>query len=347
MKNPPLIDLHEDISSYYVMGAGEQGFPVADFREDLESRHGDIPKYRRANVRLVFASIFPMLSTLNSRLSAQLTKGYRGSYRALSPRSSSTAVFEHIKAYYSLAEANPRDLLIVRDKDDVARCFRSRVTGLLMSLEGAEALEDTSDIGVLYNLGLRALGLTWNYDTRYSATCMSKRDYGLTGEGQALLEEMNRLGVIVDLAHASRRTGMAVLGASRLPVFVTHANARSVQDHARNLDDEYLASLKEKRGVVGFVFASGMIGGKRNLDELVNHVMYVYEKFGPNNIGIGTDFFGLGARAPPGLEDITKVKDVWEALLDKGMKQSDVDKLSYKNALRVIEANASRWRPYS
>jgi len=347
MRLPPLIDLHEDLSMYYVVGPDEQGFPVADFRKDLEWRHGDIPKYRRANLRLVFASIFPTLSTVNARLSAQLSKGYQRDYRPFSPRSSSTAVFEHIKAYYSLVGENPRDLLIVRDKDDLARCLRSRVTGLLMSLEGAEALEDTSDITIFYNLGLRALGLTWNYDTRYSASCMSKRDYGLTGEGQALLEEMNRLGVIVDLAHASRRASMSVLEGSRLPVFVTHSNAKTIFDHVRNLDDDYLERLKEKHGVVGFVFASGMIGGEQNLDGLVRHIMYVYEKFGPNNIAIGTDFFGLGKRAPPGLEDITKVKEVWVALLDRGMKESDIEKLSYRNAVRVIEANASRWKPFA
>jgi membrane dipeptidase len=128
---------------------------------------------------------------------------------------------------------------------------------------------------------------------------------------------------------------------------VTHANSKVVHNHVRNLDDEYLENLKAKRGVVGFVFAGGMIGGKRNLDELVRHIMYVYEKFGSNNIAIGSDFFGLGSRAPPGLEDITKVKGIWEALLDKGMRESDIEKLSCRNALRVIEANASRWKPYA
>jgi membrane dipeptidase len=348
MKLPPLIDLHEDLSMYYVIGPGEQGFRVADFKTDLEGRHGDIPKYRRANLRLFFASIFPMVSTLNSRLRSQLTKGYQGDYRPFSPRPSSAAVFEHIKAYYSLVADYPRDLLIVRSKEDLGRCFKSRMTGLLMSIEGTEALEDTNDIDILYNLGLRALGFTWNYDTRYSASCMSKRDYGLTGEGQALLEEMNRLGVIVDLVHSSRKTAMTVLETSKLPVFNSHSLAKSVLDCARNLDDDYLQTLKDKRGVVGFIFAREMIGGTNDLNALVKHIMYIYRHFGPDNIAVGTDFFGLGdQKAPPGLEDITKVKDVWAALLDKGMKESDIEKISYKNALRVIEANASRWKPYA
>jgi membrane dipeptidase len=177
---------------------------------------------------------------------------------------------------------------------------------------------------------------------------MSKRDYGLTGEGEALLEEMNRLGVIVDLVHASRKTSMSVLQASKLPVFNSHSNAKSVMDCARNLDDDYLETLKEKHGVAGFIFAREMIGATNDRDALVEHIMYVYKRFGSDNMAVGTDFFGLGdQRAPAGLEDITKVKDIWSALLDKGMKESDIEKISYKNALRVIEANARRWKPFA
>ncbi|MDA4123639.1 MAG: membrane dipeptidase, partial [Thaumarchaeota archaeon] len=266
-----------------------------------------------------------------------------------SPRASSATVFEHMKTYYSLVAENPKDLLIVRSKEDVEKCFKSKVTGLLMSIEGTESLEDTDDIIILYNLGLRAVGFNWNYDTRYSASCMSKRDYGLTGEGQALLEETNRLGVIVDLVHTSRKTAMTVLESSKLPVFNSHSNAKAVLDVVRNLDDGYLEKLKENRGVFGFIFAREMIAlGDSNLDALVKHIMYVYKNFGPEIMAIGTDFFGLGdQKAPPGLEDITKVKNIWTALLDKGMKESDIEKISFRNALRVIEANARRWKPYA
>lgn len=348
MKLPPLIDLHEDVSAYYVLGPAGQGFKVAGFRKDLEGRHGDVPKNKRANLRLFFASIFTMISTVNLRLQSELSKGYGEEYRPFSPRPSSGAIFEHFKIYYSLAAESPREMLIVRSREDLARCMKSRVTGMLLSLEGAEALEDTSDIDILYNLGLRALGFTWNYDTRYSASCMSKRDYGLTGEGHALLDEMNRLGVIVDLVHSSRKTAMTVLEESKLPVINSHSNAKSVLDCARNLDDEYLQAINEKHGVVGFIFAKEMIGGTSDRDGLVKHIMYIYKHFGPENMAIGTDYFGLADnRAPDGLEDITRIKGLWDALLDQGMKESDIEKLSYRNALRVIEANAKRWKPYA
>jgi membrane dipeptidase len=140
---------------------------------------------------------------------------------------------------------------------------------------------------------------------------------------------------------------MAVLPESKLPLFVTHANAKSLCQHVRNLDDDYYQTVKERRGVVGFVFANGMIGGTRNREELVRHMLYVYEKFGPEVMAIGSDFFGLGSLAPQGLEDVTKVKELWNDLLDKGLKESDIEKISYKNALRVVQANARMWKPFA
>jgi membrane dipeptidase len=303
---------------------------------------------------MVFASIFPILSTINPRLGSQLSRGYKGSYHPYSPRPSSASVFEHVKTYYSLVASQPNDLILVRSRDDIRECIETKRkknnkkrTGFLMALEGAEALEDTNDIQILYNLGLRSLGFTWNYDTRYSASCMSKKDYGLTGEGQALLEQMNELGLIIDLSHASKRAVMDIFQSSKLPMLVSHANAKAVFDCARNLDDQVLDALKTNHGVVGFVFAREMIGGRSDIKELVRHIIYVYENYGPDLPAIGTDYFGLGDNeAPRGLEDITKMGEIWRLLLESGFKEIDIEKIANKNALRVIEANASKWRPH-
>jgi membrane dipeptidase len=177
---------------------------------------------------------------------------------------------------------------------------------------------------------------------------MSKKDYGLTGEGQALLEQMNSLGVIVDLSHASKRAVMETFRGSKLPVLVSHANAKAVFDCARNLDDRVLDALKTNHGAVGFVFATEMIGGSGDIKELVRHIMYVYENYGPDLPAIGSDYFGLGDNeAPRGLEDITKMGEIWRLLVESGFKERDIEKIAYKNALRVIEANASKWKPHT
>ncbi len=198
MKVQPLIDLHEDVSTYYILGPGGQGFPITDFGLDTPKRHADVPKLKRGNARVIFASIFPMIPTVNARVSSELSKGYKTFYNPSSPRGSTSLVFEHIKVYYALVDSFPRNLMLVRDRQDLRESMKGTRTGFLLSLEGTEALDDTDDIRILYNCGLRNLGFNWNYDTRYSASCMSKKDYGLTGEGETLLEEMNKLGIIAE-----------------------------------------------------------------------------------------------------------------------------------------------------
>jgi membrane dipeptidase len=344
---PPAIDLHQDLSMYYLLGPGGQGFEVAGFEKDLPNRHADIPKLKRANVRIFFGSIFPMLSAIDPRLLEQLSGGYQNEYRPFSPGGSAENVFQHIKGYYGLVDSHPENLLLIRSKEDLRRCMQDQITGILLSLEGTEGVEEVSDLRLLYNLGLRALGFTWNYDTRYAASCMSKKDFGLTGEGEALLERMNESGIIADLAHSSKRTCMDVFDLSKLPAIVSHANAKHVFDCARNVDDEVLAELRSKKGVVGFIFAKEMIGNSANLTELTKHIMYVYDNYGSEVIAIGTDFFGLAdQKAPEGLEDITKFSGLWESLRSLGMKEGDLEKLAYKNALRVIETHAERWTSF-
>ncbi len=138
---------------------------------------------------------------------------------------------------------------------------------------------------------------------------------------------------------------MDVFASSKMPVIVSHANVKALFDCARNLDDGVMEALKANGGVMGFIFARQMMGGKKDVNELVRHILYVYKHYGPDILAIGTDYFGLAdERAPDGLEDITKMKNLWELLIDKGMKESDVAKIAYQNALRVIEKNADRWK---
>ncbi|MDJ0270853.1 MAG: dipeptidase [Aigarchaeota archaeon] len=342
--NPPIIDLHEDISLYYVSGGYAFKFPLASFEEDLEKRHGDIPKYRRANVKLVFASIAPLVNTLNEYRLQQQTRGYKAQLGALRTRAATLMTLEHIKTYLNLLKMHKEHLKHVKTMGDVQNVMRGEGIGLLIAIEGAEPLEDIEDIELFYNLGVRSLQLTWNFDNKFAASCMSKKDYGLTGDGEELVKLCNELGVIIDLAHASKRTTIEALELSRLPAIVSHANIQSIYSHARNVDDEVLEAVKKNKGVVGITFITPTIGRNYDHKSLADHVMYVYERFGGDIIALGTDYFGLiNIPEPYNLEDITKIGNLWSELLSRGMKEADVENIAYRNAMRVIEGNAGRW----
>lgn len=345
--SPVIIDLHEDISYYYVHGASGLEFGLEEFDKDMPGRHGDIPKFRKSRVAIVFSSVFCLLSTISPRISEQLTKGYaEKAIRAWVPKATQSTSLEHLKVYYRLVELYPQDISIILTREDVQRSISLEKIGFLLALEGAYMLEDVDDLKLYYNMGIRSLQLLWNFDSRYGASCMSTKDYGLTGEGEELVKEANRLGVIIDLAHASKNTHIDVLNVSRLPVINSHSNARRLKDVPRNLDDETLEEFKKKRGIVGFIF--GMIGGNEDINSLADQIMYVYQNFGPDIMAIGTDYFGLiDGKAPKGLEDITKIPKLFGMLQDRGLKESDIEKLAYKNALRVIEENAVHWKVHT
>jgi membrane dipeptidase len=232
----------------------------------------------------------------------------------------------------------PNQLIPIENSSDAERALNSNAIGMLLSMEGADPLDDPYDLLLIQRLGVRALGITWNFDNRYGASCITRKDYGLTTDGEELVRLANELGVIIDLAHASRNTMIDTLKISRKPVIISHANIRSVHDHVRNVDDEILELLHSNHGVIGITMITSTIGPRPNIDSLVRHVLYVYERFGPDIIAIGTDFLGI-ERTPEDLTNIGEINKLLNKLIEYGLSDNDVRKIAYENALRVIMSN--------
>jgi membrane dipeptidase len=332
-----VIDLHEDVAEYYITEAVEN-----DISKDFPGRQADFPKYVKAGVGIVVTSIFPLARTWNPRLSDQLSAGYGKRFPAYTARGPTGFALEQMKVYYQMAKTFPGSFQIIQERYDLEETVKSRRLGFLICMEGTEALEDRSDIEVLYRLGVRGVGFTWNFDTRFAASCMSKKDYGLTGEGEGLVEEANERGIILDLAHSSKRTMMDTLALSRSPVMISHANYSGVHQHTRNVDDDVLERLSKNHGVIGFTMITSTIGPNGGVDGLAKHIIAVREQYGSDILAIGTDYLGI-TETPAGLEDVTKLKDLFERLAALGMSEDELRKLAWKNAYRIIEHNSQSW----
>ena len=150
MESIPIIDLHEDISYYFIGGAGGLKFRLEDFDEDLPGRHGDIPKYRRANVKIIMSSVFCLLSTIAPRVK-KLEKGYGFKIRAWTPKASPLTALQHIKVYYELVKMHSKDLMLILTEKDVHEALTGDKIGLLLSMEGTYMLEDVYDLELYYN----------------------------------------------------------------------------------------------------------------------------------------------------------------------------------------------------
>jgi len=338
MPNYPVIDLHEDIA-YYLMNYEKLEEPFQDFDKDAPGRQSDIPKLMRGNVRIVFGAVFPIHDTYNPLVGEKTASRYGlQSIKAYTPTASKLIALEMIKIYMVLLRRFPNQLIPIENSSDAERALNSNAIGILLSMEGADALDDPYDLLLIQRLGVRALGITWNFDNRYGASCITRKDYGLTTDGEELVRLANELGVIIDLAHASKNTMIDTLKISRKPVVISHANVRGVHDHVRNVDDEILELLHSNHGVIGITMITSTIGPRPNIDSLVRHVLYVYERFGPDIIAIGTDFLGI-ERTPEDLTNIGEINKLLTRLIEDGLGDNDVRKIAYENALRVIMNN--------
>lgn len=332
-----IVDLHEDIASYFMMNSPINS--IEDFKVDSGNRQVDIPKYKKASVKIVFGSVFPMLGNLNIREIEEKSSVY-GSYSSSSiPVSPRDVAIEQIKIYKNLEKIYPDDIKIITKKSDIDGL--SGRTGIIIHLEGCEALYEPEDIEIFYELGLRSIGLTWNFDNKYASSCFSKKDYGLTGSGNELINVANKLSIMIDLAHASEKTCKEVISLSKKPPFVSHANLRSVTYSPRNISDEVAKLLSEAKGIVGLTLIRSCIGAQADSQKLAEHAKKAME-FSAELPAIGTDFLGIQS-TPDDIRDITWLYKLKESLSSIGVHAEFQDKIFYQNALNYIELYSNEW----
>ncbi|CAG5087596.1 Oidioi.mRNA.OKI2018_I69.PAR.g11581.t1.cds [Oikopleura dioica] len=159
-----------------------------------------------------------------------------------------------------------------------------------------------------YDLGVRYMTLTHSCDLPWvtSSNADSKTDVGLSEFGVKVVQEMNRMGMIVDLSHVSSQTMRDALGNVTAPVMFSHSSARAIADHPRNVPDDVLQMVKTNNGVVMVVFYAGFVkrgaveydedGNTVNIcitaDDVVDHMMHIGELIGWDHVGIGADYNG-------------------------------------------------------
>lgn len=193
---------------------------------------------------------------------------------------------------------------------DMAACARKAFNaGKISSMLGAEGLHQVgSSIAVirqLYELGVRYITVTHNCDNAFataaSTVTESGKDHGLSLFGKSAIEEMNRLGMMVDLSHTSHKTMRDVLAVTRSPVIFSHSGCYTIGRNYRNVPDDVLDRLKVNGGVIMIFFAGRFIRPaepeKADLDDVVDHIFHAVSRAGWDHVGIGTSFLSPLRRA--------------------------------------------------
>ncbi|HPW18691.1 MAG TPA: M20/M25/M40 family metallo-hydrolase, partial [Candidatus Aminicenantes bacterium] len=236
-RDAAVVDMHCDTVARAL--AGE------DLAKDLPTGHIDIPKLGRGGVDLqVFACFAPPPAT-------EADKGRAGN-----------GVFAQIQAARELAAKNPDKLVLVTTASESTAARNSSKTGVLLAIEGGYAIEnDLVLLREFYRAGVRLMTLTHWTATDWADASGDPGPVhgGLTEFGREVVAEMNKLGMIVDVSHASDATFWDVLRVSKAPVVASHSCCRALAPHHRNLSDEMLKALAEKDGVVGVNFSPGFL----------------------------------------------------------------------------------------
>jgi len=246
--------------------------------------------------------------------------------------------------YGALAE-HAAQLVLALQAKDIERTKEDHKVAAVIGFEGAEALEgDLGLLRVFHRLGLRLLTVAWSRRNQAAdGVAEAVTGGGLTNFGRQLVEECNRLGIILDISHLAPAGVSDVLEASAAPVIASHSNAQALCPHARNLTDEQLVGVARSGGVVGITFVPAFIQQEEeqaNLDRLLDHVDHIVGVAGIDHVGLGSDFDGFGPGAPQGLEDVTCMPGITAGLLERGYSPADVRSILGLNFLRVFRAVA-------
>ncbi len=226
---------------------------------------------------------------------------------------------------------------VIRSKTDLrtyiyGREGDPRLAAGFLGIEGAQALEgDLANLQVLFDAGVRMMSPSHFFDTAVGGSAHGMTRGGLTPFGKDVIREMERLGMIVDLAHASPKTFDDVLAVATKPLLVSHAGVRGTCDNGRNLDDVQLEGVAAKGGVVGIAYFEQATCG-RDVASIVRAIAHAVRRVGARHVALGSDFDGA-VETP---FDTTGLVRLTEALIDAGLSGHEIAAIMGGNVRRLL-----------
>ncbi|MPM62964.1 hypothetical protein SDC9_109842 [bioreactor metagenome] len=189
--------------------------------------------------------------------------------------------------------------------------------------------------------------LTWNYENElaypngYFYNEEKNEKKGLKEKGFEFINEMERLGIIIDVSHLSDDGIYDVYNNTSKPFIASHSNARNLCSHQRNLTDDMIKKIGERGGLIGVNFYSSFLNNNykssdiSKIEDIINHIKYISNIGGINCVGIGSDFDGIDC--PLEFENSSNMQLIYDKMKNSGFKEEDIEKVFYKNALRLFK----------
>ena len=290
-----------------------------DLRGTANFGHWDLKKAKQANIGLQF-------------FAAYIEEEYK-------PFLAGQRGLQLLEEALNFIDENPEDVFLLKSKEDLSKLGQVKQMGILINIEGGEILgESLFMLNLIFRLGVRSMGLTWNGRNAIAdGVGESGSRGGLSRFGFKVIARMNDLGMIIDVSHLNEPGFWDVIGHSSSPVIASHSCAYKLCNHPRNLKDEQLRALAENRGLVGVNFCPDFLcaNGRGSIDDVVRHICYIAEIAGVDTVAFGSDFDGIPI-PPVGLEDASKFPLLIHKLAGAGFKEEEIRKICHGNFVRVL-----------
>ncbi len=245
---------------------------------------------------------------------------------------------------------------------DILEAKKSGKTAVIPHIENAQMIDNDLDrLDVLYGLGVRCMGLTYNTRTTIADGCTERTDCGLSSFGFKVIERMNCLGMLIDLSHCSPIATKETVEVSKAPCCCTHTFAQGIYNNPRGKSDELLKLLADRGGVIGVVAVPNLISNKevQTVFDVIDHADYLVKLVGIDHVAIGTDsMFGdhvglhkyvrgimdmtvalkdLPATHIDYIENPGQFPNITRTLVARGYSDDDIKKIIGGNVLRLLE----------
>ncbi len=317
-----VIDSHNDsIVTHMRAGLNLDGGAARQEGADIVTRFGrhggapmqlDFPKMRAAGINAAFFAVDVTLAK-NTHLQYAL---------------------DGLGFFLREAEHSAEEIVVVRRAADIERAQQEGKLAAVLAIENTEGLDQSLyTLSAFYEVGVRTLTVTHSARAWAADGCEVGNGGGLTAFGRAVISEMNRLGMLVDVSHLNDRGFWDVLEHSTAPVMATHSCCRALCDNPRNLTDDQLKALAAAGGVVALTFVPQFIDvAAPTMDGLIDHIQHAIQVAGIEHVGLGSDFDGGGTL----VEDALVYPQITDLLLQRGLAEDDVRRVLGANHLRIL-----------
>ena len=217
---------------------------------------------------------------------------------------------------------------------------QKKISALLSVEEGGVCGEKLERLEELYKRGVRLMTISWNFENTlccpHSLT-ENTTDKKLKPFGREVVQRMNEMGMIVDVSHLSDGGFWEVAELAKKPFVASHSDARAIEGHSRNLTDPMIKCLAEAGGVTGINFFSKFLGhdGTGSIEQILRHIKHIKSIGGIDVLALGSDFDGFGGAS--GVRTCEDFPKLIAALEKAGYTGDEIDKITYKNVLRVLK----------